>query len=183
MKRPALAAALAAGALLPAACRDNAPQAEIERHDAQATAQAAHRPPATERAVKQDAPSPLPPPDPALLESRDCAEVIGFYRDALAAGDFAGAARVWRQDAGIGGPTLRSRFGGPATLTFAPGDIRQEGAAGSLYCEIPVRIEAPGRPVEAGTLTLRRANDVPGATAEQLRWHIESSTFGEGRAR
>lgn len=27
-----------------------------------------------------------------------------------------------------------------------------------------------------GTVTLRRANDVPGATPEQLRWHADAAT-------
>jgi hypothetical protein len=28
-----------------------------------------------------------------------------------------------------------------------------------------------------GDVVLRRVNDVPGATEEQLRWHIESTTL------
>ena len=35
-----------------------------------------------------------------------------------------------------------------------------------------------GKPYNlAGTITLRRVNDVEGATPEQLRWYIESSTL------
>jgi len=51
-----------------------------------------------------------------------------------------------------------------------------EGAAGSLYIEVPVQLYGTtnsGKPFgSAGTLTLRRSNDVPGATAEQRSWHI-----------
>jgi hypothetical protein len=55
-----------------------------------------------------------------------------------------------------------------------PGQV--EGAAGSLYVELPVRVSGrlrSGRPFsQRGTVTLRRVGDVPGATASQRRWHI-----------
>lgn len=51
----------------------------------------------------------------------------------------------------------------------------QEGAAGSLYYTAPVTITDRGRKI-AGSLTIRRANDVPGATSEQLRWHADATT-------
>ncbi len=57
---------------------------------------------------------------------------------------------------------------------YAPGDI--EGAAGSLYVEVPVKtygVTARGeRFEEPAVVTLRRVNDVDGSTAEQRRWHI-----------
>lgn len=51
---------------------------------------------------------------------------------------------------------------------------RMEGAAGSLYYEVPTTITGDNSEKLTGTTVLRRVNDVPGATAEQLRWHIES---------
>jgi hypothetical protein len=61
----------------------------------------------------------------------------------------------------------------------APGDM--EGAAGSLYIDIPVVLYgrlANGRQFSrSGTATLRRVNDVPGSTEEQRRWHIASIDF------
>lgn len=58
----------------------------------------------------------------------------------------------------------------------APGDA--EGAAGSVYVEVPVQIYgrlADGAAFNAaGTATLRRVNDVPGSTAGQRRWHIHA---------
>ena len=55
-----------------------------------------------------------------------------------------------------------------------PGAV--EGAAGSLYVEIPTvlygRYVTGGAYRRVGKVTLRRVNDVPGATAEQLRWRI-----------
>ena len=52
-----------------------------------------------------------------------------------------------------------------------------EGAAGSLYYEAPLVIDfADGRASRRGTIVLRRVNDVPGASAEQLTWRIERSS-------
>lgn len=59
----------------------------------------------------------------------------------------------------------------------APGRI--EGAAGSLYVDVPIQIYGrmkDGTPFSsAGTITLRRVNDVPGSTAAQREWHIATS--------
>jgi hypothetical protein len=59
----------------------------------------------------------------------------------------------------------------------APGRI--EGAAGSLYVEVPVvaygRLKS-GEPFRLkGPVTLRRCNNVPGCTAEQREWRIAST--------
>ncbi len=55
-----------------------------------------------------------------------------------------------------------------------PGEI--EGAAGSLYVEVPVvvygRLERGAELHQSGKVTLRRVNGVPGATPAQLRWRI-----------
>jgi len=57
----------------------------------------------------------------------------------------------------------------------APGAV--EGAAGSLYVDVPVvlygRYATGGEYHASGKAVLRRVNNVPGATAEQLRWRIE----------
>jgi hypothetical protein len=59
----------------------------------------------------------------------------------------------------------------------APGRI--EGAAGSLYVQVPVALYGRLRSGEAfhmaGPVTLGRVNDVPGSSAAQRRWHIEAS--------
>lgn len=59
----------------------------------------------------------------------------------------------------------------------APSDI--EGAAGSLYVEVPVQTYGrmkDGKPFSsAGTVTLRRSNNIPGSTPEQRRWRIYTS--------
>lgn len=60
---------------------------------------------------------------------------------------------------------------GEITVTVPGG--RMEGAAGSLYYEAPTTITDSAGQKLTGTTVLRRVNDVPGASAEQLRWHIE----------
>ena len=51
-----------------------------------------------------------------------------------------------------------------------------DGAAGSSYTEIPVRIYGRlrnGRPFSArGNVTMRIVHPIPGATAAERRWHI-----------
>lgn len=60
----------------------------------------------------------------------------------------------------------------------APGRI--EGAAGSLYVEVPIvtygRLKSGAAFNRKGSVTLRRCNDVPGCTAEQREWRINSVT-------
>ena len=52
-----------------------------------------------------------------------------------------------------------------------------EGAAGSSYYTAPTTVVGKtedGRPFRLeGEVVLRRVNDVPGATEDQLRWHLE----------
>ena len=59
----------------------------------------------------------------------------------------------------------------------APGEI--EGAAGSLYVEVPVQVYGrlrSGEPFNMlGPVRLRRCNQVPGCTDEQRRWRIADS--------
>ena len=53
---------------------------------------------------------------------------------------------------------------------------RVEGAAGSLYVEIPIRFHGGLKDGKAfsrdATATLRRSNDVPGSTEQQRQWRI-----------
>ena len=56
----------------------------------------------------------------------------------------------------------------------------EEGAAGSIFITVPVTLDLTlrsGSPYQMTCkATLRRVNDVPGATAKQRRWHIRRST-------
>lgn len=71
-----------------------------------------------------------------------------------------------------------SLFAGLDAIDVAVPDGVMEGAAGSLYYSGRTTITEradDGSPVRMeGSIVLRRANDVPGATVEQLRWRIHS---------
>lgn len=68
-------------------------------------------------------------------------------------------------------------FKGLSNITVAAPGGEMEGAAGTTYYNSKADITATGadgRPVHVeAPLVLRRVNDVPGATEEQLRWKID----------
>jgi membrane-bound inhibitor of C-type lysozyme len=74
-----------------------------------------------------------------------------------------------------GAPENLSQYSSIHAQVGAPGKI--EGAAGSLYVEVPVVLSgrlASGSPfTRSGKVTLRRANDVPGSTPAQREWRID----------
>ena len=129
----------------------------------------------------------VPPPTPptvaqmAALDSRDCRTVARAYIDALATGEFDFAARFW-DDPVIDGPRLRALFAEYGQPAVEISNVQEEGAAGTLYCTVTGALSDladPTKPLRTGELELRRVNDVPGATEQQLRWTIRSSTFIE----
>jgi membrane-bound inhibitor of C-type lysozyme len=104
------------------------------------------------------------------------ARVVRRYYALLAEGDAAAAARL-RSD-GAAPPTaeaagLRAEVGPPG----AP-----EGAAGSIYVEVParLRLQDGAGAVRRARVVLRRVDDVPGATPDQLRWRIERIEISPG---
>ena len=64
-------------------------------------------------------------------------------------------------------------FDGFSEITVAVPTGTMEGAAGSIYYEVPTTITGSDGGKLSGTIVLRRVNDVPGASAEQLRWHLD----------
>jgi len=164
-----LARALLPFCILVASCSDAVPEpektAEIAPVDPLAT------------------PAPLPPQvaDYPALESRACREVAQFYVTAVEERDFARAALVW-DDPVIDAARLEALFAGYQRPQVIIGDLTEEGAAGSLYCTVTGTLTDaadPARAASEGMLQLRRVNDVPGATPDQLRWTIRQSTFVE----
>ena len=142
-----------------------------------------------ERPAPAPAASTAPPaqaqaPEPNGLESEEqgALAVARAYFDHLASGHYDAAwALRWKGEGD--GADSRQAFRDNYALYAehhatigTPG--RVEGAAGSLYVEIPVQLYGrmkTGEPFSsAGTITLRRVNDVPGSTAEQRRWRIYS---------
>ncbi len=117
---------------------------------------------------------------PSNFMSLDCATVAEAYSKALREKQFTIAAQAWSDP--IGSDELAVRYQDYGTPNLQIGETREEGAAGSLYCEVTVTLrdgDNPQSPLKQGTITLRRANDVPGATTEQLRWRITKSTIDE----
>ena len=125
----------------------------------------------------------LPPQaaDFPALASKNCAEVVEFYLEALSTHEYAQAALVW-DDPVIDAARLEAVFGSYKEAQVEWTEPFVEGAAGSLYCTVSGKLtdaEDTAKPMHEGTLLLRRANEVPGATPDQLRWTLQSSTFVE----
>ena len=103
----------------------------------------------------------------SLLEQRRFVEARRLWSDG---GRASGLTEVEFAEAYDKYAEIHAEVGAPGTM---------EGAAGSVYVDVPLRLYGTlksGRPFNlAGPVTLRRANDVPGSTDEQRRWHIASS--------
>lgn len=113
----------------------------------------------------------------ALAERRDPERLLRYYTNALRVGDWVGAARAWTLDAQMTPEKLKGEFGGQASPRMALGKGETARAAGSLYYEAPLVIDfADGRASRRGTIVLRRVNDMPGASEEQLNWRIERTS-------
>ncbi len=111
--------------------------------------------------------------------SRDPQEVLLSWAKAVSLKDWPTAYGYWGDRGARSGQTLAqyttqwSKLNAP-DLEIGKGE--QEGGAGSLYYTVPVTVVDGTRRIP-GEVVMRRVNDVDGATAEQLRWHIESTTI------
>lgn len=122
---------------------------------------------------------------PIIPESaQGAAQLVERYAGLLEAGDFAGAYALWGDGGWASGMDAQafaeswSKYAEVHGQIGAPG--RVEGAAGSLYVDVPLQLygtlKGSGERFNmVGPITLRRVNGVPGATPEQLRWHISAS--------
>ena len=143
-----------------------------------------------ESAVPDNASSPPPPnvepnapPAPEEKTALGAAHRLQGYCDAVATKRYREAYGYWGDGGKRSGLTFeqfRDSFAKYAAYdchVFDPGDM--EGAAGSSYVTIPMKVTGVltkgGGFVLQGPVTMRRVNDVDGSTAEQRRWHIESS--------
>lgn len=106
-------------------------------------------------------------------------EVLIGWAKAVSLRDWASARAYWGDNgaaSGLSEQAFAQAWGVIKNPDVSLGVGQLEGAAGSSFYSAPVII-ADGERRIAGYVVLRRANDVPGATPEQLRWHIESSTL------
>ena len=112
------------------------------------------------------------------------ANVIRRYYSAINARDYATAWTQWGKDGRPGQrfADFQKGFADTRATSVTIGKMPpSEGAAGSIYATVPVTVDAQlddGRRQRfVGHYVVRRVNDVPGASAEQLRWHIDSATL------
>lgn len=111
--------------------------------------------------------------------SRDPQEVLLSWAKAVSLKDWATAYGYWGDHGAQSGMTLeqfKASWGKFQQPDLEIGKGVEEGAAGSSYYSAAVTIVDGQRRVP-GEVVLRRIDDVDGATAEQLRWHIESTTL------
>lgn len=174
MIRSALLAAVSALAINLAGCdNQRAPDA------------AASTAPDTPQSSAEPAPTPSATPTAEVSEpatpstSRDPQEVLAAWGKAIEMRDWRTVRSFWGDHGEVSGLD-EAAFAAKWSDLLAPrvsiGSGDQEGAAGSIYYTAPVTIRDGSRVVK-GEITMRRVNDVPGATPEQLRWHIESSSL------
>lgn len=126
--------------------------------------------------------NPVPKASFAESSAQGAANVVQTYHALLEQGRFGEARRLWDDQSRASGLSeaefARSfeRFAEYHAEIGAPGRI--EGAAGSLYVQVPVVVSgrrSNGREFRrSGMITLRRVNDIPGSTEEQRHWRIAS---------
>lgn len=128
----------------------------------------------------------IPTTDTTESVSTSPVAVAQHYFDLLAAGDFDQAYEMWA-------PATPTRKGGrdlfeSSMLAYqsfdgeTQGDARVEGAAGTLYAEVPVQMTGArrGEPfTNVGLMKLQRCNDVPGCSVEDRRWRLRSIDIEE----
>lgn len=136
---------------------------------------------ASEAAPSSDAASVAAGPDldmDALADRQNPERLLHFYVEAVRAGAWKEAAMAWSSDAAVTPEKLQAAYGGHGQTNLVIGKGDTEGAAGTLFYVAPIVVDfadtTTGEP--RGTITLRRVNDVPGASEQQLDWRIERST-------
>lgn len=172
--------------LLLAACERKSPEQPSTPQTAapvEAPATAVPLPPSATASATASTAAPVPGrlDTAALSDRKDPDRLLRYYAAALRARDWAAAARAWGQGSGVTAATLKASYDRAEAPVLEVGKGEQEGAAGSLYYEAPTVLRFGEAMPERGSLILRRANDVDGATPDQLRWHIERSTIGAGQ--
>ena len=135
-------------------------------------------------------PAPVPAPTATTTAAADdmaiddsaqgAANLIRHYYADLNRGDFRAAYLRWGnegQNSSQSFDDFKRGFAKTASTTVevgTPGD--GEGAAGSIYIDVPVTVRAQlkdgSKQTFTGQYSLRRVNDVPGSTQAQRRWHI-----------
>lgn len=114
---------------------------------------------------------------------KQAVQVISNYYSAIARRDYKQAYSAWEANGVASKQSFKQFEEGFANTASVSVEIghpgRLEGAAGSIYIEIPVNIAAiatNGTPQRfRGSYVLRRVNNVPGSILEQRQWHLYSA--------
>ncbi len=106
--------------------------------------------------------------------------VLGLWADALERSDWQAARAQWGDDGAMSGLSpadYAARYARYRQLKVKIDRGEADAGAGSLFYAAPITLSGitrEGAPfLVKGRAYLRRVNDVPGASAAQLRWHIE----------
>lgn len=126
---------------------------------------------------------------PADRSPEAARQVVERYYAAIDRHDYRAAWLAWDRGGAASGRPFRSfaqGFAGTAHSRVRVGPATDaEGAAGSVFITVPVRVDAVlrsgARQRFSGRYVLRRVNDVAGATAAQLNWHIASASLKPAR--
>lgn len=135
---------------------------------------------------EKDAPIADCQPDPKSAQA--AAAVVRLYYSAINARDYGTAWSQW----GEGGPPNQSLtrfsagFADTQSTRVTIGELPAgDAGAGSVFQSVPVTIDAVLKTGKhqrfKGSYTLRRVNDVDGATPAQRRWHLESAKLAPVR--
>lgn len=142
------------------------------------------RPPGSPGALPDDR-TPVSEAPFTATSAQGAADVVQRYFAFAESGRYAEAARL--RAPAPENAALKAELDGYDSyhgLVGAPGAV--EGAAGSLYVEVPVQVYGrlkDGREVhKGGVAVLRRTNDVPGSTAEQRLWRIQDLKLSDAPA-
>lgn len=113
----------------------------------------------------------------ALKSPAAAVAVVKDYAALAEKGAYAEAAKHWT-NATAAAQFATSLEDYPKVALTAGKPEDEEGAAGSMYIVVPLTLDLTlrsGSPYQmVCKATLRRVNDVPGSTAEQRRWRIET---------
>ncbi len=119
--------------------------------------------------------------------AEDAVAVLDRYFAAIGTGDYETAYSLWRNEGEASGQTYEEFVEGFAETASISWEIGEPGridpGAGQRYIEIPVTITARTTDGSTqrfeGSYVLHHTANVPGATPEQLLWHINSADVSE----
>lgn len=125
----------------------------------------------------ENAIAPVDSGENAQADAGDIRQLMNDYLARLAEDDFSAAQSLFPPG---GAPDILDAYA-PVTLReYVVGEAREEGAAGSLEATVPLRVSMVQEMTDtevslAGTVTLRRVDEVDGVASDQRRWRFVRS--------